>query len=741
LLETVGLKAMRKTHAIYPDLLTLQEVLKPEQHKDWSEPAFGLSIADVQGHIYTTEQQFERRDARENIYVESDKTSAVTEVVFGVYPTQKDASYFSDHYRSIFRPTEILPTPDAWLKVFEQGAVCPLRVTRYGLELQRSWHHEALIYVFDPTRPTDLIDLWNLRLEPNPVVPVPMEWFQALADPISEMLKSAHRRIQGNPQGLMHNATIEFGRSIPTDRANELIRMLKPGLPRGALVVKRWRNRIWVEYHDDHVYRDRRMKVVVRESGVKMTFDDDGKLSTNFQSLSPEFASRYGGRKHRWTNALRFSSYGPNNIATVLPFNMSDPEWPPARMGGERVLVGSEGMIFIQQFKDSEQYVQLLSSDQAFIGWLERQGIKANLSEPGRIAKQMLENLGGMWGLHLLADMEALDLLNKMAGGVRKRSNDKDTIEETFEFRTAPLKVWIDLIERRKQKRRLPAAKLEEFTGRSIIRVGLETDCPHCQARNWSGLSTVDYRVTCDRCLKSYDFPQAGLREQSKNFYYRVVGPFSVPDYGRGSYASLLALRVINRFNMTTHEPTFATAMSLAFDGYNAEVDFLVWRRDGQMDYDEPPQLVIGEAKSGGKGQLIRAHELAQLKAVAKRLPGAAIVVAVLRDHFLPAEIRLLKPFVRWGRRADADGEQTNPVVLLTAHELFFDHHISATWKALGGTYAKFSNYNAVRKLKGFADVTQQIYLGLPSFDVDRRAQWERRMRKKRSIAPTGAHS
>ena len=79
----------------------------------------------------------------------------------------------------------------------------------------------------------------------------------------------------------------------------------------------------------------------------------------------------------------------------------------------------------------------------------------------------MLENLGGLWGVHLLADMETLELLNKMAGGVRKSSNEKDTIEETFELRSASLKDWIDLIERRKQRRRLPEAKLEDFTIRT----------------------------------------------------------------------------------------------------------------------------------------------------------------------------------------------------------------------------------------------------------------------------------
>src|ERR1700683_1112134 len=189
LLESVGLAATRQKLAIYSDVVTLKEFLKPERHKDWSEPAFGLTIRYLQGHIYVTEQQFERRDRRENLLVKRDRSSAVTEAIFGAYPTQRDADYFVAGYKSAFRPTEIAPTPAAWLKVFEENAVTPLRVTRYGLETQRFWHHDALIYVFDPALATDLIDLWNLRLEPHPVVPVPVQWFEPLADSIFKMLK------------------------------------------------------------------------------------------------------------------------------------------------------------------------------------------------------------------------------------------------------------------------------------------------------------------------------------------------------------------------------------------------------------------------------------------------------------------------------------------------------------------------------------------------------------------------
>ena len=92
-----------------------------------------------------------------------------------------------------------------------------------------------------------------------------------------------------------------------------------------------------------------------------------------------------------------------------------------------------------------------------------------------------------------------------------------------------------------------------------------------------------------------------------------------------------------------------------------------------------PPQLIIGEAKSLGQGELITASELAKLKTVAAKLPEAVIVIAVLRDRFTAAEKKILTKFVTWGRRVNVYGGPTNPVLLLTSHELnygpqcFFD--------------------------------------------------------------------
>lgn len=735
LLEEAGLGALRQKHGIEKQIVTLKEFLEPEQGRNWSEPTFGLNICDVLAHIYRTEQQFVRRDNQESVYVSPERGDCAADVMFGVYPTPKAVKYIERTYRDVYQPEAVKSTPDTWRRVFLKGAMTPLRVTRYSLDTQRHWHHDLLIFVFDPIRPTDLIDLWNLRLEPRPVLPVPFEWFEVLGDDIYKILKAEHRPVMGNPNGVMHNATIEFGRSIPRAKAESLIRSLKPGLPSGALSIKYWRNAIWVEHRDDRIHRDSRLMVTSKERRADVVLKDDQELRATFETLAPEFAKRYGRGDHRWVNVLKISNYSNRDIATILPFNTFDRSWPDLGLGGEAISVGSEGWVFPQQFTNLGQYVSLLRTNDAIVGSLGLFGIKAKLSEPGHIARQMLEQLGGLWGVHLLADIDTLKLLNKMAGGLRRRNNEKDMIEETYELRTARLKDWTDLVSARKRRHSLLRNGLNDFIKSNVIRLGLETDCPHCSAKNWSTLTNVDYRVTCERCLKPYDFPQATLRARNENFTYRVIGPFSAPDYGRGAYSALLTLRVLERFNSSTSEMTFSTAMDLSFDGVRCEVDFVAWRGDERFgrSNQRPPQLIIGESKSLGQGELMTARDLAKLKSVATRLPNVVVVISVLRDHFTRTEKELLRKFVNWGRRVNIHGEPTTPVLLLTAHELTMDHLLSATWKNLGGAHARFADFEHTHSLLDFADATQQIYLGLPSFRESRSAYWEKRLARRKA--------
>lgn len=137
LLEEAGLGALREKLTLHPQIITLKELFEPDAGRSWSEPAFGLGISGVLGQIYKTEQQFVRREKRESLYISSQRGNALVEAMFGVYPTSKGTKYIENGYSDVYQPEKVKASPEIWRRVFLQGAVTPLRVTRHDLDTQR----------------------------------------------------------------------------------------------------------------------------------------------------------------------------------------------------------------------------------------------------------------------------------------------------------------------------------------------------------------------------------------------------------------------------------------------------------------------------------------------------------------------------------------------------------------------------------------------------------------------------
>ena len=732
LLEKVGLGTIRDKHGIHRRVIPLQELLSCRSDHDWSELSVGIGVNDVLKHIYETERRFELRDKHPAIVVKQSQGNSLVEAMFGLYPSDKPSDYIAKNYRDVFKPKDFDATSEIWSEIYMRGAVTPLGVTAYDLESNRSWHHDPVIYVFDPTRSTDLIDLWNMRLEPNPLLPIPLEWWPDLVNEVRKSIEALHRPLQNNPHGAMHETTIEFARSICETHGKEMLAMLGPGLPKNSWAWKPWRNRVWEKWEDQRIEPPRPLRVTAKEKRATLTVRGSDPPIADFETLAPDFASPYGGGSDaRWVNVVNLSGFSHHNIPTVFPFNVTDPTWPRLNYFGERVVVGTEGWSFGQRYKESTEAILLQTHEEAVIGSLKRLGVEARLSEPGHIAKQILHHLGGLWGVRLLADGETLKLLNKMAGGVRKRKDDEGESEEVFDRRTRTEHRWNSLIAQRRRRRPLVKIDVSHFTKRNVLRLGVTTKCLHCTAVNWHSLTAANYEITCERCLEGYPFPQGALEQNNGNWSYRVIGPFSMPDYARGSYGALLALNLLDRMDFQGSKMTFSPALELRVDdGRPCEADYVAWIPRERYGENLAPKLVIGEAKSFGKGDLVKPHDLEQLRRIARTLPGATIVISVLRDHFTENEKRALLPFVKWARRLNKDWAPTNPVILLTGVELFNDFDLGSTWTEKGGRYAEFSNFEYTHELEKLSEATQAIYLGLPSFFESQRVAWEKRQSK-----------
>ena len=711
LLEELGLGELRREHNLFPKVLTLNEFLSQKYNRDWAEPAFGLSIIDVYRHLYETETRFQKKKDDVFALVTPRKSDGLVEAIFGAFPKQIDASYIAKGYSEAFTAKEYSASPETWVEVFINNAKTPLKITCYEIELERYWYHNPVIFIFNPKKGSDLIDLWNLRLEPSPVIPVPIDWVQDLALHIKDLLIKEYRPVKGNNHGVMHRATVEFSRSLCGDQNNidAFIESLGE-LPANALTIKTFRNSIWEPSINDYNHKSKRLIGTAAKKHVSINLSDQNGLNAKFQTLSPNFAQPYGGSEFRWVNSLMLSETHQENIATAVPFNTFNRFWPKTSIAEDQLIIGSEGFVIGQKFTDWTQSVPLLSMELTVISYLQTKNIKAELSDPGRIAKQILINLGGLWGVYLLADMQTLRLLNHMATSARRKANEEGAIEEIFDRRSTPVEAWNTLIETRKSKGSLPKISLDSFTSKNIIRLGIQTECPYCLNKNWSSLSEVDYELKCERCLKAYLFPQNQVSKLHKRWYYRVIGPFSVPDYGRGSYSTLLTLRTLKSVSFQS-DLTFSTSLDLNFDGKELEVDFIGFHRKNQHDSHANPDLIIGETKSYGSGDLIKEKDLEKLKLIANKLPNSYFVISVLRDTFTPNEMTLLKKFIEWINKKNKAHLNPNRVILLTGVELFLSFSIDATWAKLGGIYKKHSDNRNSSSLNGLAIATQEIYL------------------------------
>ncbi len=271
--------------------------------------------------------------------------------------------------------------------------------------------------------------------------------------------------------------------------------------------------------------------------------------------------------------------------------------------------------------------------------------------------------------------------------------------------------------------------KLDYFLARSVFRAGLGVKCPTCAHKNWFDLDSVAYSLSCARCLKPFMISQTPATLKELKWHYRVIGPFAAPGFGRGGYAVALTLRCLAE----NHDNELTWSTGLKLKELNCEVDSAWYRRGSHGGERDEPVLVIGEAKSFGKNA-IKDEDIAALRAVGERFPGTCLVVASLRQisEYTQEEKQRLTDLANWGRRSSPSGwEPVNPVIVLTATELFSEFGIAQAWKEVGGQAAELVAHASVDldDLYRLAEATQKLYLNLPSFYNDYGA----RLRSERS--------
>ncbi len=716
--ERLGWPGENRTFGL-PRVVPLERFYE-ENHYGRVEFAAGVDILEVMQQLYDAEYKYERRHKRPFALVDSVDGNAFFDVVGGRYPNEKTLAEIPDAYAEVFSPETLPASADSAIKIVKEGYTGPFWITRHGLEesIGRGFH-DQIFYVFDPTNAADVIDYWNYRLIERRVIPVNVEWFINHKDFIRECILQVHRPIPGNPSGIKFHTSLQFASSISDATVMELGRKHLDGLPEMSFFWGR-DPLVWRQTGRGHNRRE--TKILATSKAISFDEEISPERYVRLPAPSPTFLNvsrRY--TKARWVNLIvpEPSNRG-DDPAIVYPSNLRSPDYPPLATG-EKLRISREGWVLQQEHAIGYSLLRLQDGREAIISWLKTQGIEAQPSEEGQVAAQVIAAAGGVLASGMFADRKTIDLLSEMAESRADINRSGKRVTRTTPDRSKHVNAVRQHFNERAKRSFGYWNGLDYFLERSVFRAGLRVQCPICTYHNWFDLDAISYAPTCTRCLNQFEFSQSPEDLHEVNWFYRVVGPFAAPDYARGGYAVALTLRCISEPHHT--EMTYTTGLNL--QPLNCELDFAAWHRPSGILKDErdEPLLVIGEAKSFGKNA-ISEDTIIGLRKVVNRFPGAIMIVSSLREisDYTADERQRLRDLALWGRREIYQGQPRNPLIVLTATELFAKHGIFDAWKQMGESGEAVHPSIDPADLHALAELTQKRYLGLPSF-------WEERMR------------
>ena len=691
-------------------VLQLANILERPGAGGWDR--YGLSVHDLYGDLYTKEFQFEQRHKYNVVHVKTTDTAFANFVAanFGSFPIKEEFEYFERSYKGVFRPADITLDGTALSQLYKSGYVSALRIGCAKIRIDYNEHLSPALFILDVQESKDLVDFWNLRAIHQRVVAVPIQWIKELSPFCKEFVLNNYRPQSDNPNESKILPTSMFSRSIPENDIEEIHKNYLRVDERDANLLQTWYPSIW-DKPSDLVFTATRPTLEADRKKIDVQIDADNP-EIRFDSLFPEFASEYGNQ-FSVANVVRLEDWSnTSQITTVFPCNYRNPTFPKYGFGMEHLLPTNEGLVIFPKYRDLAEQWNLVDGTTAFNQWFNDNQVPATLSDAGRATQQIIQTLGGCRSVVCLAYKGVIKLLNEMS---------RHPITKTAHYKEFHNKIN-NAIDNKNWRKGI----FETLVQSKVVELGLELKCNKCGSWSWYSIKQLDYSLICDLCFKPFDFPiTRPVDSKHSKWSYRVIGPFALPDYARGGYAAALAIRffanVIDR--MSRSAVTWSSGQELELPiGEKVEADFMLWyQRKAVLGTDRPTETVFGEAKSFGR-DVFKQDDIDRMKLLAEAFPGSILVFATMKEatELSQEEINRIKKLAEWGREYNKERRQTRaPVIVLTGTELFATDPLETSWKEKGGKHKNLVGQGWIRadNLRVLANLTQQLYLGMPSYD------------------------
>jgi len=282
-------------------------------------------------------------------------------------------------------------------------------------------------------------------------------------------------------------------------------------------------------------------------------------------------------------------------LAEVMPEGDENLARAIGNIGFREWRFSKKGMVYLSRHSDWSVHLSLPKAENVFSEWLKFKKWKVELSDKGHIAKQMLMQLGGTWGILTIANEGVIKLLEDMGEGKTMKKDafwgEISKIANQMRFPEDPYKI------------------LQRLLDVQMFRLGIELQCPIC---------------------KQHSSPK------EIEWSYRTFGPFSLPKRAYGAYTVLLTLRFFSQPTLKATTPIMS---------FSAERDAIKIEADLGLFYEETrfgktkTELIFAECKTYNP---FDKKDVNRMRFLGEQFPGAFLVFSTLNKSLTKNEKRLL---------------------------------------------------------------------------------------------------
>ena len=712
-------------------VIGIDDIFRRDEH---GRGGYGLSLLQVCEALYEETFRFVQRHPPRVIVPQPAERAhdLLIAATFGAFPVKEPLSAFHRYFEDALEAKSEKITRKGFYGLFEPNVLFPLRVGAHMLsrEPHRRWSPDPMLFYMDESSPIDIIEFWNFRALGWRLKPLPQSWAHELKDECEKFLCESYRPYPPPSNAAQHGGFL-CSKSCSVDDLQNFVGTLKHETPDPGVTIDHRFPRLWEEWgrNADHAVRQ---EVSCRTETVAAS--DYGE-HVSVTTILPEFARE----------SADLPDYACINVVESLPgaaevMPLRIPEFQNALLefDADTVWPGREGIIAVRGLYNRTRLWKKPSPIAVFGAWLARNGFTAELSSSGRIADQVVQTLGGLRLMQMLANKDLLQLLNKMAHGdveIEVDANDPKC-KRTVRAYAVPRPHMLEILSRSVGSREIGGNLLASLVHFKILVVGLRLQCPECRQTTWYRLSDLDVSLRCDRCLQTFDFPAADPPRDV--WAYRANGPFAIENFAQGAYCVGLALHFIQE--QLADRSSWVPSISMKDQaGTELEADFAMFLKPRIFSEIAEPFVVFGECKTFDQFKL---RDIARMEQLGKRFPGAVLCFATLNTELTPQERKGITRLARKGRRSLRTGQQVNPVLVLTGAELLGHEGPRRVAERLPERFRQYiPNMFARGDIQEICDFSLQVHLGMESIHEWWKQKGERRRARAERHVKRPPHS